>query len=100
MTQFEAIAHAVLDGLGDWSGATEFKRTVQHDDGTHESLRIDIIEADADGFLAVLVRQKGEGPRQESGPARFSRLDPKRFAQWLDGTSAAKVEAGIPNPDQ
>ena len=83
MTDVEGLAEAILDAIDADPGVKEFKRTIQHDDGTTETFRVDITEIGEDRFVAASVRQRGEGGRRESGPVVFSRGDRRGFAAWL-----------------
>lgn len=85
MTEIEELAGAILDQLDVDPGVKEFKRTVQYDDGTGETFRIDVTEVTASEFVAAVVRQPDEGGRRESGPRRFARGDRRGFAAWLAG---------------
>ena len=83
MTDVEELAAAVIDGLDDDPGVKEFKRTIQHDDGSTETYRVDIIAQDEASFTAATLRQWGDRSRKENGPARFARSDREGFARWL-----------------
>jgi hypothetical protein len=87
MDEVEEMAGAILDGLDADPGVKEFKRTVQHDDGTSEMFRVDVTEIGEGRFVAASVRQRGER-RRESGPKEFSRGDRRGFAAWLAGDEA------------
>ena len=98
MTDVEGLAEAILDEIDADPGIKEFKRTLQHDDGTTETFRVDITEIGEDRFVAASVRQRGEGGRRESGPVEFSRGDRRGFAAWLASEPDAGTVAGRPGP--
>lgn len=99
MNDVEKLAGAILDQLDIDPGVKEFKRTVQHDDGSSETFRIDVTEMDATHFVVAVVRQRGDRGRQESGPRTFARGDRQGFARWLQGDPPQKRPRGGAEPD-
>lgn len=89
MSAIDEMAGAILARIDAELGVQEFKRTVEHDDGTTETFRIDITGITESQFTAASVRQRGEGPRRESGAKVFARGDRQGFASWLAGDPGA-----------
>lgn len=83
MISIESMAAAILDRLAPHAVVEEFKRTVQNDDGSTDTFRIDLTGITESHFTAAVVRQRNDGPRQELGPRQFARSDVQGFARWL-----------------
>ena len=87
MTDVQAMADAIIRLIDAEPGVKEFKRTIQHDDGSSETYRVDITEIGPTRFVASSVRQVGGGARRETGPKQFTRSDRQGLATWLSSST-------------
>ena len=83
MTPWEEVADAILEPRAIGPVPQEFKRTIQLDDGSTETLRIDVTDKDETHLVIAAVRQGADGHRREFGPKRFLRDDRENLSRWL-----------------
>ncbi len=82
MVDLDEIAGAIVDRIEADQHVDEFKRTVQHEDGSTTTFRVDVTDVDATHFTVRGVRQNG-GDHHELAAVRLARGDRKRLADWL-----------------